>query len=146
MIAALIEWVGRRKRLPHQRTSEDQADVSNYAARLQEVRAAKRRQEVVERHLVHQVGDVHRSRDALVAFLVEQVVGADAEVERVARFFRSGLWSSFSWLSKLSYPPCGSTSSFEVTLPMAPLGPTQSEIGLSTVANTPLQAKPMVTC
>ncbi len=65
---------------------------------------------------------------------------------RLRGFTRLGLWSSFCWLGKLPYPPCGSTRSFDVTRPCLPPAPTQSESGFATVANTPLHAKPIDTC
>ena len=47
--------------------------------------SAERRQEIVERHLVHQICDVNRSRESLAFFRMEQIVSAQTEVEYVAR-------------------------------------------------------------
>src|ERR1017187_2036526 len=73
------------------RKSKNQADPDQGGAGLQEVRAAERRQEVVQRHFVGQVGDVHRCRDARAALMVQQVVRADAQVEHVPRFHAVGI-------------------------------------------------------
>src|ERR1039458_6755090 len=40
---------------------------------------------------------------------------------------RSGLWSSFSWLGKGPYPPCGSVISLDVTVPLVPSGLVQGD-------------------
>ena len=46
--------------------------------------SAKGGQEVVDRDFVAQVGDFESCGDAAVAFFVEQVVGADTNVEDMA--------------------------------------------------------------
>ena len=65
--------------------SKGEADAGDHGSRLQEVRAAEGGEEVVQRHLVGQVRDVHRRGDAGVTFGVQQVVGAEPEIEDVAR-------------------------------------------------------------
>ena len=47
--------------------------------------SAERRQEIVERHLIHQICDVNRCRESLAFFGMEQIVSAQTEVEYVAR-------------------------------------------------------------
>ena len=68
---------------------------------------------------------------------------ADAKVENIARLHAIGIVIVVLLARERSVPPCGSVISFDVTLPMVPSELVQSVSGLATVANTPLQAKPM---
>ena len=49
------------------------------------MRAAKRREEVVQSHFVGQVGDLKKSGYAFVLLGVKQVVRADAKIEDMSR-------------------------------------------------------------
>src|SRR5471030_2841890 len=71
--------------------SEREADAGYHGSRLQEMGSAERRQEVVQGHFVGQVGDVYGRGQLLVLFRVEQVIGADAQVENVARLHAIGI-------------------------------------------------------
>ena len=57
---------------------------------LQKMCAAERGQEVVNGHFVGEIGDSQRRDDLLAAFGMEQVVGAEAQIQKVPWFTRSG--------------------------------------------------------
>src|ERR1019366_284359 len=62
-----------------------EADPAPDGPRLEEVRAAERREEVVEGDLVRQVGDLEAGGDLLPLLRMEQVIGAETEVEDMTR-------------------------------------------------------------
>ena len=64
---------------------KNKSDASHNSSRLQKMCSAERRQEIVERYLVHQICDVNRCRESLAFFRMEQIVSAQTEVEYVAR-------------------------------------------------------------
>ncbi len=74
---------------------EVKADLRRQRPRRDVMRAAERREKVVQRVLVAEV-DRGETSAPLVAIAVEQIVVADGEVEQIARATRGGLWSSFS--------------------------------------------------
>src|ERR1039457_4658984 len=119
--------------------------MSYHSSRLEEMCAAKRRQKIVKRHDIRQIRDFNRGSNAPQPLPVEEIVGADSQVEHVARLDAIGIVVVISWLGKGPYPPCGSVISLEVTVPLVPSGLVQFVIGLAAVAYVPLHAKPIDT-
>src|ERR1700674_1005613 len=71
--------------------SEGQSNMSHEHSRLQEVRTAERRKEVVQSHLVGQVVDRQRRGDSPGSFLVGEIVRANPKVENTARRHAGGI-------------------------------------------------------
>ena len=72
--------------------SKYEPDLSDYCPRLQKVRSAKRRQEVVKGDFVRKVFYLYGCRIPLVSFrLVEQIVSADTQVEDTSRLHAIGI-------------------------------------------------------
>ena len=70
---------------------ENKPNAAYESSRLQEVRSTEGGQEVIQRDLVSQVFDLQGGDNALLAFRVHEIVGADAEVKDIARLHAIGI-------------------------------------------------------
>ena len=77
---------------------------------------------------------------------MEQIVRADAQIEHVARLHAIGIVVVVLLAREVIVAALGQREQLRGDLALPPPALTQSVIGLATVANTPLQAKPIETC
>src|SRR5207302_1419373 len=71
--------------------SERESDASHHRPRLQEMRAAERRQEIIQRNLIGKIGDLERCRDSLASLGMDQVIRTDAQIQYMAWLHAVGI-------------------------------------------------------